>query len=72
MRGLGIAGAGAGGGGGRGLLFSRVHSGERGAAAAGGGGDDMGPAEFGLLMGEEGEEGEGGASNPLLADEWVR
>lgn len=31
----------------------------------------MGPAEFGLLIGEEGEGGGPGASNPLLGDEWV-
>lgn len=55
---------------GRGLLFSRMHGGgvggERGAA-----GDEMGPAEFGLLMGEEGDDGGPGASNPLLADDWA-
>lgn len=34
--------------------------------------DEMGPAEFGLLMGEEGNNGMDGASRPLLADDWVR
>ncbi|CAN0020353.1 unnamed protein product [Ascophyllum nodosum] len=32
-----------------------------------GGEEDMGPAEFGLLMGEEGHEG---GQEPLLADDW--
>lgn len=55
----------------RGLVFSRFHGGgERGGAGVGI--DEMGPEEFGLLMGEEGEDiGEGGMSKPLLADDWV-
>ena len=44
----------------------------RGGGVGAGGGrgeEDMGPAEFGLLMGEEGHEG---GQEPLLADDWVR
>lgn len=34
------------------------------------GGDEMGPEEFGLLMGE-GEDADDAASDPLLPEDWV-
>lgn len=62
-RGVGGGGDGGGGGGGGDLFRGRGGRGE----------EEMGPAEFGLLMGEDGDEEGNGAMNPLLpADDWVR